>query len=192
MPAAGGEQRPVVATPAQDRDAGWSSDGRRMCFASDATGRFEVYTIARSGGGWGTPVQLTRNGGIFPLWSRDGRNIVYSWNQGVEIIPADGGDPMPLPMKGPLAGRRSDAFAYAWARDSRHVYTVVSSDTVPFQTMWSVPLDRSPPRPLVLFDDPLTTFGRGTFAATDSMLYTALLRSESDIWTAEVAKATRQ
>ena len=186
MPAAGGEQRPVVATPAQERDAGWSSDGHQMCFASDATGRFEVYTIARLGGGWTKPVQLTRSGGIFPFWSPDGRNIVYSWNQGVEIVPAGGGVPTPLPMKGPLAGRQSDAFAYAWAADSRHVYTVVSSDTVPFQTMWSVPLDGSPPRPLVLFDDPLTTFGRGTFVATDSMLYTALLRSESDIWTAEV------
>ncbi|MFL5494926.1 MAG: protein kinase domain-containing protein [Gemmatimonadales bacterium] len=186
MPAAGGEQRPVVATPAQDRDAGWSPDGRRMCFASDATGRIEIYTIERKGNGWGRPVQLTRTGGIFPFWSPDGRNILYSWNQGVQVIPADGGNPRPLPMKGPLAGRRSDAFVYNWAPDSRHVYTIVSRDTVPFQTMWSVPLDGSLPRPVVHFDDPLTTFGRGTFVATDSVLYVSLLRSESDIWTAEV------
>jgi Tol biopolymer transport system component len=186
MPAAGGEQRPVIATPAQERDAGWSPDGRRMCFASDATGRFEIYTIPRTGSGWGKPTQLTHTGGIFPFWSPDGRNIVYSWNKGVEIISADGGEPTPLPMKGPLAGRLSDAFAYAWARDSRHVLTIISSDTVPFQTMWSVPLDGSLPRPLVHFDDPLTTFGRGTTVATDSMLYITLLRSESDVWTAEV------
>ena len=186
VPASGGEQRAVVATPAQDRDAGWSPDDRRMSFSSDVTGRSEVYTIARQGEGWGKPVQLTRNGGIFPFWSPDGRYIAFSWTRGVELVPADGGEVTPLPMTGPLAGKQSDAFAYAWAPDGRNLYTVVSADTVPFQTLWSVPIDGAPPRPLIRFDDPLTVSGRGAFAALDGTIYFALLRSESDIWTAEV------
>jgi len=44
-------------------------------------------------------------------------------------------------MNGPLAGRASDMFAYTWAPDSRHILTVVSADTAPFQTLWSVPLE---------------------------------------------------
>jgi TolB protein len=188
MPAAGGEAQPVIATPAQDRDAGWSPDGKRMSFASDATGRFEIYTVARTDHGWGKPAQLTRTGGILPFWSPDGRNILFGWNDGAELVPADGGKARPLPMTGPIAGRRSDAFAYAWAPDSRHVYAIVSADTVPFQTLWSVPIDGGAPWPLIHYDDPLATFGRGTFVVHDSTIYFALLRSESDVWVAEVGE----
>jgi Tol biopolymer transport system component len=188
MPAAGGQAQPVIATPAQERDAGWSPDGKRISFASDATGRFEVYTIPRTDHGWGKPTQLTRTGGIFPFWSPDGRNIVFGWNDGVELVPADGGEARPLPMTGPLAGRRSDAFAFSWAPDSRRVYIIVPADTVPFQTMWSVPIDGGVPKPLIHFDDPLATFGRGTFVVHDSTIYFALLRSESDVWVAEVGE----
>jgi hypothetical protein len=188
MSATGADQHAVVASPAQDRDAGWSSDDQRMSFSSDITGRSEIYTIARQGAGWGKPVQLTRNGGIFPFWSPDGRHIAYSWTRGVVIIPPDGGESTPLPMTGPLAGKAADAFAYTWAPDSRHLLIVVSNDTMPRQTLWSVPLEGGEPRPLVTFDDPSTTFGRGAFAAHDSTLYLSLLRSESDIWVAELGE----
>jgi Tol biopolymer transport system component len=186
VPASGGEARPVVATPAQERDAGWSPDGRRMLFSSDRTGRPEIYTIPRDGDGWGEPKQLTRNGGIFGFWSPDGRNIVFGWTRGVVILPADGGEGHPLRFTGPLAGKSSDNFAYTWSPDSRSIFTVVSSDSMPFQTMWSAPIDGGSPRPLVRFDDPLTTFGRGAFEARDSTIYFELLKSESDIWTAEM------
>jgi eukaryotic-like serine/threonine-protein kinase len=186
MSATGGDQRAVVATAATERDAGWSPDGARMSYASDATGRSEIYTIPRQGIGWGKPTQLTRNGGIFPFWSPDGRSILYGWTRGVVVIPADGGAGSPLPMTGPLAGKSSDPFAYAWGPDGRHVCIVVPSDTAPFQTLWSVPLDGASPRPLLLFEDPYSTFGRGSFAVQASTIYFALLRSESDVWVADV------
>ena len=143
---------------------------------------------ARGAQGWGKPKQLTRNGGIFPFWSPDGRDIVYSWTRGVVLVPADGGEATPLPMTGPLAGRTIDAFAYTWAPDSRHVFTVVSSDTVPYQTMWSVPIDGSAPRPLIHFDDPATAFGRGAFTARGTTHLLRLLRSESDVWVADLTE----
>lgn len=117
------------------------ADGRRVSFASDITGRSEVYTIARQGDGWGKPVRLTRDGGIFPFWSPDGRYIAFSWNKGLELVPADGGEVRPFPLTGPLAWKQMDAYAYAWAPDSRHAYMVFSSDAAPYQTLWSVPVD---------------------------------------------------
>ena len=91
-------------------------------------------------------------------------------------------------MTGPLAGKAADAFAYTWAPDSRHLLIVVSNDTMPRQTLWSVPLEGGEPRPLVTFDDPGTTFGRGAFAAHDTTLYITILRSESDLWVAELGE----
>jgi Tol biopolymer transport system component len=189
MSATGADQRPVVANAtAQDRDPGWSPDDRRMSFSSDVTGRPEIYTVAREGAGWGKPKQLTRNGGIFPFWSPDGARIVYGWTRGAVLVTADGGEATPLPMTGPLAGRTIDAFSIAWAPDSREVLTVVSSDTVPYQTMWGVPIDGSPPRPLIHFDDPAIAFGRGAFTAHGTTIYFTMLRSESDVWVADLTE----
>jgi serine/threonine-protein kinase len=188
VPSTGGEQRPVVATPAQDRDPGWSPDGRRMSFSSDITGRSEIYTVAREGGGWGKPVQLTRTGGIFPFWSPDGRFIAYGWTRGVELVSPADGKVRPLPLTGPLTGKAIDAFAFTWAPDSRSLYTVVGNSTIPYQVLWSVPIDGRPPRPVVEFDDPLTSFGRGAFVAHDSTIYLTQLRSESDVWVAELTR----
>ena len=83
---------------------------------------------------------------------------------------------------------RRNQFAYTWAPDSRHILTVVSAVTAPFQTLWSVPLDGGAPRALIRFDDPFTTFGRGAFAARGSTIYVTLLRSESDVWTADLVR----
>jgi len=63
---------------------------------------------------------------------------------------------------------------------------VFSSDTVPYQTLWSVPVDSGGPRPLISFDDPLAALGRGAFTAHGDTMYFALLESESDVWTAEM------
>jgi len=188
MSADGTNQRTVVGTTAQDRDPGWSADGKRLSFSANNTGRYEIYTLPRLGDGWGTPAKLTSTGGIFPFWSPDGRYIAFNWTRGVELIPAEGGTPRLLPMTGPIAGRVSDFFAYSWDPDSRHIFTLVSSDTAPFQALWSVPIDGGAPRELVTFDDPYTAFGRGTFVARGRTLYFAQLKSESDIWTAEVAR----
>jgi eukaryotic-like serine/threonine-protein kinase len=188
MSATGGDQRGVVATAATERDAGWSPDGTRLSYASDATGRSQVYTISREGTGWGKPTQLTRNGGIFPFWSPDGRNILYGWTRGVAVVSVDGGAGFPLPMTGPLAGKEVEPFAFAWGPDGRQAVVVVPSDTAPFQALWSVPLDGTTPRPLLLFDDPYATFGRGAFAVQRSTIYFALLRSESDVWVADLTE----
>jgi dipeptidyl aminopeptidase/acylaminoacyl peptidase len=53
-----------------------SPDGRWMAYASDESGRFEIYVRPYpevKGGKW----QVSTSGGIWPLWSRDGRELFY-------------------------------------------------------------------------------------------------------------------
>jgi hypothetical protein len=57
------------ATPA------FSPDGRWLAYATNATGTNEVFVQAfpNTGGRW----QISNNGGTFPVWSPNGRDLLY-------------------------------------------------------------------------------------------------------------------
>jgi len=68
---------PFLATKFDERGAVFSPDGRWMAYQSDESGRYEIYVRrfpARAEGGR-QPVSTT--GGIWPRWSRDGRELFY-------------------------------------------------------------------------------------------------------------------
>jgi serine/threonine-protein kinase len=64
-----------MATRVNERAPKFSPDGRWIAYESDETGRFEVFVAAYPGPGrkW----QVSDSGGAFPMWRRDGREIVY-------------------------------------------------------------------------------------------------------------------
>jgi Tol biopolymer transport system component len=66
--------RRITRHPAHDIVPSWSHDGRFIYFASNRTGRFEVWRAAADGG---AEVQITQRGGMCPLESADGRTLYY-------------------------------------------------------------------------------------------------------------------
>lgn len=64
-----------MQTPFDERGGELSSDKRYIVYASDESGRFEVYVrrFPSGAGKW----QLSRKGGLQPRWSKDGREIFY-------------------------------------------------------------------------------------------------------------------
>jgi serine/threonine protein kinase len=73
-----GKPYPVVATPADDRSGAFSPDGRWIAYASNESGRFEVYVqpFPPTGTKW----QISRAGGIQPGWGQGknaGREFFY-------------------------------------------------------------------------------------------------------------------
>ncbi len=50
VPAAGGTATPLTVHPAYDGNPVWSPDGKRIAFASDRYGNFDVFVMAASGG----------------------------------------------------------------------------------------------------------------------------------------------
>ena len=60
----------------------WSADGGFLYFASDRTGRWEVWKQATSGG---QPVRVTQNGGYAARESRDGKWLYFSKNRSEAI-----------------------------------------------------------------------------------------------------------
>ena len=99
---------------------------------------------------------------------------------------SEGGPATDLPFSGPLEGRVSQMVTATWAEDGRHVLVEMDADSTGEQQIWSAPLEGGEPRLLVRMDDRRVGFGRGSFVARKGTLYFGVLRSESDIWTADL------
>jgi len=69
----------------------FSPDGRWIAYASDESKRFEVYV--RSFPGPGMKHQISSEGGVEPLWARNGKQLFYRWGDQVWVVDVrtDGG-----------------------------------------------------------------------------------------------------
>ena len=65
----------LAASAANETSPRFSPDGKWLAYASDESGRYEVF--ARPVPGPGSRVQLSDAGGTEPVWSRDGRRLFY-------------------------------------------------------------------------------------------------------------------
>jgi len=65
----------LLQTPFSERFGRISPDGRWLAYASNESGRYEVYVIPLSGGGgkW----QVSTGGGDDPFWRADGKELLY-------------------------------------------------------------------------------------------------------------------
>ena len=78
--------RPLLVTRFYERGAVFSPDGRWLAFVTDESGRAEVYVQPFPGPG--PKVTISNNGGLQPMWSRDGRELFYregDWMMAVSI-----------------------------------------------------------------------------------------------------------
>jgi len=71
-------KKPLATTPFNEYGPRISPDGRWVAFASDVSGRFQVYVIPLPGPGGRHQVSI--NGGVTPVWSRDGHRLFYVTN----------------------------------------------------------------------------------------------------------------
>lgn len=72
-----GEHTPIalLRTPADERSAQVSPDGRWMAYSSNESGRTEVYVKPFPQGPG--RIQVSVNGGLYPRWRKDGREIYF-------------------------------------------------------------------------------------------------------------------
>jgi Tol biopolymer transport system component len=68
--------QPLQATPATETHPSWSPDGKWLAYASNTTGRPEIYV--RSYPGLGREIPISTTGGTSPAWSRDGRELFFA------------------------------------------------------------------------------------------------------------------
>ena len=85
--------RRLTTDPGVHITPAWSHDGKWIYFASERTGRLEIWKLPSAGG---DAVQVTRSGGFFVYESMDGKFLFYAKN---------GEDPTPLWRKSLETGK---------------------------------------------------------------------------------------
>jgi len=80
LPLGGVDRTPrrVMELPSQEEAPAISPDGRWLAFASDLSGRFEVYVTPFPEAG--ARIRVSTDGGGEPVWSRDGSELFY-WHE---------------------------------------------------------------------------------------------------------------
>lgn len=79
------EYWPLLKTPAIEGVARFSPDGHWISYASNESGRFEVYVLPYPGPG--QKVQISTEGGTGPMWGRNGQELFF-W-QGDKMMAVD-------------------------------------------------------------------------------------------------------
>jgi Tol biopolymer transport system component/serine/threonine protein kinase len=113
----------------------YSPDGKRIAFASNRTGSYEIWLCDADGS---NTAKLTSFGGPYvanPAWSPDGRRIAFIARPGgsseIYVISADGGKPERLP------GTQSSDGLASWSRDGKWIY--FGSNRSGKSQLWKVP-----------------------------------------------------
>jgi serine/threonine protein kinase/Tol biopolymer transport system component len=81
-----GEARDVVATADLETYPSLSPDEHWLAYVSNRTGQFEVWVKPYPEG---APVRVSRNGGLEPVWSHDGRELFYRQHDAMFAIAID-------------------------------------------------------------------------------------------------------
>jgi serine/threonine-protein kinase len=76
---------PLLRTSFSEKAAVFSPDSRWLAYASDESGRYEVYALPFPGPGG--RIQLSNAGGEEPAWSRDGRELYYREDHRMMAVP---------------------------------------------------------------------------------------------------------
>ncbi|MGH9460178.1 MAG: protein kinase domain-containing protein [Vicinamibacteria bacterium] len=73
-----------LSTPFTEAEPEFSPDGRWIAYMSNESGSFEVYVrpFPQRAGKW----QISTGGGIYPRWSRDGRELFYRTERGLMAV----------------------------------------------------------------------------------------------------------
>lgn len=87
MDADGRNEVNLTRHPSFDGYPAWSPDGKRIAFASDRTGFFQIWVMAADGTGLRslTPDQKPGQQSTKPNWSSDGRRILYARGEDEDV-----------------------------------------------------------------------------------------------------------
>ena len=175
--AAGGTPRRVTTGEASDAAPSWSRSGDSLYFASNRTGKWQVWKTPASGGGLAR--QVTRHGGFAAREGPDGRFLYYVKHStpGIWRQPLGGGDET-------LVTDQLEPYDWGnWDVTTRGLYFVRRAAPRPLLTFYNPDTGRS--LRVAYLDDLPRHPGLAVAPDASWFLYSRVDRSESDIMVVE-------
>lgn len=116
---ASSQPRQLTHDGAYKRATRWSPDGRRIVFSSDRSGKNEVWSVNRDGGGLEQLTNTAEGEVTSPVWSPDGFRLLFQLRGGGAFFldlkrPIAGQTPQPLPGAPP-----PDFYPSSWSPDGK-------------------------------------------------------------------------
>ncbi|MGH9941988.1 MAG: beta-propeller fold lactonase family protein, partial [Pyrinomonadaceae bacterium] len=111
-----------------DRYPRWSPDGKRLAFASDRGGNYEIWTLNLEGGSLRQLTFGSERGAAFPLWSPDGRRILFQSNSLLAMIDAGKEWAEQTPERLPTPGGETRFVAWDWSPDGEKLAGTYDGD----------------------------------------------------------------
>jgi Tol biopolymer transport system component len=133
---AGSLEQAFISSTRDDMAPQFSPDGKRIAFASQRSGKWEIWVCNSDGS---SPVQLTFSQGpsTTPRWSPDGRRIAFDSDAGgqydIWTVGEDGGKPVRM-----TTHPANDEFP-SWSHDGRWIY--FDSARTGEQQVWKMPAE---------------------------------------------------
>jgi Tol biopolymer transport system component len=136
-----GKSEVFLATPFQELQAAFSPDGKWLAYYSDESGAFEVNVRAfpDKGSKW----QISNSGGMYPVWSRNGRELFYRTqdNQIMVVNYTSKGDSFVADKPRVWSERRianiGQFMNYDVAPDGKRIAAIMAAETPEAQTTQS-------------------------------------------------------
>jgi Tol biopolymer transport system component len=130
-PTEGAAAEPYAVMPFNQAYAAFSPDGRSIAYASDESGKFDIYVDSYPRPG--ARVRVTTAGGTEPRWSRDGRELYYRRGSELHAAVIDGAE---IRSNDRLFDAGAAIRSYDVAPDGRFLINLpASSNTTPAVTI---------------------------------------------------------
>ncbi|MBC8088710.1 MAG: PD40 domain-containing protein [Phycisphaerae bacterium] len=164
----------------------WTPDGQQLLFHRFIGAQPDLYAISRTGDStWNQPVRLTDKGGIWPVFSPDGRSIAYFSGAGeISVMSRDANSSSRRVIVRNGANGQT-AMYMRWPPNTSELI-VRARDAKGLQTIWEVSPDGNTWRPLVLFNDARRPSIRPEFATDGRRIYFTLAERSADVFTARL------
>jgi len=103
-----------------DRYPRWSPDGKRVAFASDRSGNYEIWTIDTEGTNLRQLTFDSSAASTFPIWNPNGKEIICNHNRATVVLDLNKSwQDQTLPQLPPIKGDPDAFVAWDWSPDGK-------------------------------------------------------------------------
>jgi len=160
------------------------SDGKKISFSSDRTGRFELYVVTQNQTGWSEPEQITFGGCSSAKGSYFENTIAFISDEGLRIINVDNKEEK-------ILVESHDSFEIPrprfpmWSMDGKIVY-YSAVDSRGIESIWAVPVEGGEPELKIISDDSYFRLALMGLSTDSRRFYFPMRLIESNVWTMDL------